>query len=81
MFSVTNKQKRTRDYAKQVMKDAWQSHDLDEVVHGRTSREAYKRLALRVKASLGSNLINDDVNINRDNEDNTQRRPRKITTR
>lgn len=81
MFSVTNKQKRIRDYTKQVMKNIWQSHDLDKVVHGRTSREAYKRLALRVKASLRSNLINHDVNINRDNEDNTQRRPRNVTKR
>lgn len=30
IFSVTNKQKGTRDQAIQVMKDAWQSQDLDD---------------------------------------------------
>lgn len=70
MFEVTDKQKRTRDKAKQVMKHTWQSHNFDEVVKGRTSRDAYMRLGLRVKAALGTNLINDDVNVNRDNRDN-----------
>lgn len=52
------------------MKYTWQSHDFDKVVKGRTSRDIYMRLGLRVKAALSTNLINDDVNVNRDNRDN-----------
>lgn len=63
-FEVTNARKATRDKAMDLMREYWQSHDFDERVKGRTSRRAYLALALRVKAALGTNKINDNVNIN-----------------
>lgn len=64
-FNVDNAKQSTKQQAIQLIKEVWQSPQFDEVVEGRVSRAAYNSLGLRVKGALGTNLINDDVNVNR----------------
>lgn len=63
MFEVRDSKKATKDKAMRMMKELWQSPEFDEVVIGRACRQAYLTLGLRAKAALGTNRINDDVNI------------------